>query len=428
LLYPVIGLQYIHSLYGILILGCPECNFFTFFKGGKIRTWLIGQGAIILFYLPWAANVFASIKNTYGIRWIRHPESYSYALIESFRMFLGDFIFAARNYLNTIEIILFLFLLVVPGIYFWLSFLKPHKFNLIGKKELGLVVIWGLMPIFFYFLIDKIYTPIFLPRYMGYSHIPLLVLVSVGIFIVDSFLKRSHYLILGTLLIIIFYANLLPYYKNGLKIRNADWRGVIQELCTRTSEKTLVILGAHADRPTKYYGKCLKGRVSSASTYEITPENESVFVLQERKRFTAQQESSIKQKGFIAKEEMYKDEIGFLCYELFNKREEKNDVRNTLNRFIKTIKEKISPDDLILITPVSEFSQHFKTNNTIDLIKFIEIHREDRKYYKDYESIFIVHKNSINHFVPIGYLLKEKYALYLNNGGEFGYSWYKKLR
>jgi len=117
-----------------------------------------------------------------------------------------------------------------------------------------------------------------------------------------------------------------------------------------------------------------------------------------------------------------------LGYGFSKKRGGENDDLNRLNRFIKTFKEKINQDDLILIRPVSEFSSYFKTNNPTDFDTFFEKNRADRKYYKNYESIFIVHKDSRIQFVPVGYLLKEKYVLYLTNGGEVGYFWYKRIR
>ena len=421
----------IYTLYmGFLFLFVQNVLFFTFFKGKDIRRWLAGQGAIILLYLPWVFQTIFTVKNISGIKWIKHPESYLATFVKTFRLCIGDFKIFGRGDLQKIEIFLFVFLMFVTGVYFLFSCFTRHTVGLIKRKEIGLVIIWWLLPVFLYLLIDRYYTPIFLERYLGYSHIPILLLVSIGIFIINFFIKRSQYIILSLLLVFTVYGQLLPYYKNSLKRQNCDWRGIIQELCSRTTDGSLVVLGSHAERPVLYYGRCLKGMIRTTPLFDVGPEHDAILILNEGGRYFLE-ERIIRQQGFVLRETMNKDSVGFVRFEPLCRQPRENNDHVAKHKFVQQVKEKCNQGDLLLVNSLSEFPLQDEKNFIVDFNRFRNEYGSDKKYYKKHESIFLLYKDTLENmksFVPVGYLLKEQYVLSLPNGGEIGYFWYKRIQ
>ncbi|MCX8012188.1 MAG: glycosyltransferase family 39 protein, partial [Desulfobacterota bacterium] len=427
--YTLTSILSIYTFYiGFLFLLVQNIIFFIYPFRKKPVPWLIAQVIIIFSFLPWLMVVQHINNITRGIKWINQTTSYLGTLTKTFRMVCGDFNHCASHLLTHLGIALFISLLLVSLIYFCLSVFKPYCLKprcsgFINKREFGIVFLWWLLPVLFYFLIDKIYTPIFIPRYLGYSHIPIILLVSVGITLMNFYLRTAKYLILGSLSFIILYGYLLPYYKNGLKICYEDWRGIFRELCPRIGENSLIIADPayYVASPLQYYGKCLRGDIASFSTYAIKPEHKSVFlVLRGRKEEVAFREHF--RHNYI-REELWRGGIGFYEYQL--KPLSRGEVER---RFIQTLDRQITPNNLILISRVSPSLFRFLTTNGLLIMDF-DKYQKMKKYHPCLpSSIFIVYRGYFNKISLRGYFLKEKYFIQYGGVSYLGYFWYKKIR
>lgn len=95
-------------------------------------------------------------------------------------------------------------------------------------------------------------------RYIGFIHIPLIILIACAITYTKRWNNKLSLIILIILTILIFTIHLTPYYQNQLKIEKEDWRSFFNETCKEVNNSSLIINAiASPEMILRYYGTCL---------------------------------------------------------------------------------------------------------------------------------------------------------------------------
>jgi uncharacterized membrane protein len=302
----------IYTMYiGFIFIIVQNIIFSFFYYKDKSRKWLLGQLAIIILYLPWLYFFIYNALHKIGIQWIPGGESYSVLLRDTFLLVTG----LAIGRTNIGEICFYLLLII--------SALIP--ISKLTKNDAGLIL-WTTLPVVIYCLIDFLGYPIFIPRYAGFIHIPLIILISRGI--------AGHNVKTASLILIIFASimvinHLLPYYKDGLKINGENWKELCRQLNQRPLDKALLLTTIGDDglpyinRGIRYYGGREMKRLSDNRLDNYKGAHDAIVVIYRTQRprlivprgYTLEESYFVASKGY-KEDKNIREDIGFLYYKI----------------------------------------------------------------------------------------------------------------
>jgi mannosyltransferase len=300
----------IYTLYvGFLFIIVHNILYFVFFPKEKLNKWLLGQLSILVFYLPWMSLFLSNALKTTGIGWIPKTQNYFKQIGLVFSHMLG-IIFNQDMFIKYLLAGLYGFLAI--------SALVPFKYKH-GQKGLFLftkskiiILIWMMVPIFIFLLIDILITPILFPRYVGFIHIPLFILLSRGTCQLNL---KTKYVLLGSLLLIIFLGLLRPYYHHNLKLYHQDWRNLFNLIRHRKTDKNILVVSRWAffNEGAKYYNHDQKlGWIKTEEIEQnwMDKNYESIFFLY----LTTYGKKVKEPPGYHLYEDYNDGEIGFLWF------------------------------------------------------------------------------------------------------------------
>jgi len=302
----------IYTMYiGFIFIIVQNIIFFSFYYKDKSRKWLLGQLAIIILYLPWLYFFIYNALHKSGIQWIPRIGDYYALLRECFLLVTGLMI----GKTNILEIFFYLFLII-------LAFVPVSRLT---KNDAG-VILWIIIPLIIYCLIDFLGYPIFIPRYAGFIHIPLIILISRGI--------AGHNVKTASLILIIFASimvinHLLPYYKDGLKINGENWKELCRQLNQRPLDKALLLTTIGDDglpyinRGIRYYGGREMKRLSDNRLDNYKGAHDAIVVIYRTQRprlivprgYTLEESYFVASKGY-KEDKNIREDIGFLYYKI----------------------------------------------------------------------------------------------------------------
>jgi len=299
----------IYTLYvGFLFIIVHNICYFIFFEKKQTKRWLLGQFFVLLLYLPWIYIFIDNALKRTGITWIYPTHNYLITIV-------SIFLDTMELHLSHRSFIIYIF----RGFYGFLIISAlvslRHKPANAGtfhftKREI-LILAWVLVPLFIYLIIDIFIYPILVARYIGFIHIPLVILISRG---ASQYNLKVKWFLLGSLIFITFLGLLYPYYKYNLKYNREDWRGLFNVIHQKAERNALVLsMSVYLSKGAKYYnhgkelGWAIKGEIDQKW---IDKNYESIFVIH-RGRL----ETKIKEpEGYFLAEDYHDRKLGFLWF------------------------------------------------------------------------------------------------------------------
>lgn len=238
LLYIISTLMAVYTLYVGFIFIIVEniAFFFIFHNKSTTKKWLLGQLTIILLYLPWSGMFVSQAYARTGIKWIPQVTSYP----ELFRLIFRTIACGMIMPKNPVEFIIYSFLIIIA----FIGIIKGPKkrYRLDFKENDCLVVLWIIIPLLIYYLINIFIYPLLSLgsiRYVGFIYIPFFILISKGLNKCGSKIK---YIILLFLVAVIIPFRILPLYKYDYRVITADtWRSVMYQLGQKAPKGSLII-------------------------------------------------------------------------------------------------------------------------------------------------------------------------------------------
>ena len=257
-LYAVFTDILIYTSYHGLIFLVLQNFYFIFYAGPKkFREWGIAQAAVLAVFFPWAASLFKDhLLDT--ISWVRPTDDWlgygsffktlfltSLDLVRPVHWELPVQNFGAFTLIEKVHIILYFFLFILSLVRF-----SKNKTRLRVSWDLSsgevLALSWAALPFFFYFLLDKLYHPIFVLRYMSFVHIPVYLLIG-------KTLSRFSYEMFFPCLVFITAAavtfHLFFYFYDEAKINGQDWRGVGRFLNEKACDNSVPVFSEFLKPP-----------------------------------------------------------------------------------------------------------------------------------------------------------------------------------
>lgn len=252
--YSIFGVAAIYTMYlGFLFLLIQNILFFCLYRE-KIKTWITVNVLMILCYIPWWHVAIYNMTNKSGITWIKgvgYPEFFQKFFKYVSGIMIGDSVPLEASMQIALSVIAFIF-----SIYL---IIKEKQDNHI--KNYLAVFVWPAVSILIFIAIDKYFTNILIHRYLGFIHIPVVIIFTVGITAFDHLrLRWAGNLILLCMVVSALYFHVLPFHKYGLKINREPWAERVYDLCEAADEKSLVFTN-QGDKALEYYGKCYKGDI-----------------------------------------------------------------------------------------------------------------------------------------------------------------------
>lgn len=227
----------VYTLYiGFLFMAIHNIVFFLFKKKDQSpRDWLIGQGLVVLLYLPWLSRFAYTARHRSGVDWVQPISDYVFLIQDLFRQMCG--ISLGLSYCpRKSEIIIFLILTLSafvrvsgPG-----NVRKMWDFT----RSTRILLLWYVVPVVLLAWIDRMVYPLFVYRYVGFIHIPIIMLISKGI---SQYSAPIRKVLLGAMLFYLVIFQLFPYFYQGQRVVRFDWRGFVERLETRVQRGDLVI-------------------------------------------------------------------------------------------------------------------------------------------------------------------------------------------
>jgi len=220
---------YTHS-FGIFTVFAQNIIFLRHFlcrraRGVGFMHWLLLQSILGFLCSPW---IFITIKFGSSMKdnWISRPT-------------LGTLLEALRQYAGGMRLLVASGALVLWGL--WDSFRKKQS---AGAEAL---VLWGGVVFLTPFLVSLIWVPIFYPRYMIASTLPLLILTGRGVAALRPVLAQR--IAAGVLLL--FCLNGL--YQNDKRVDKEQWCEAVGVLNADSKADDLVILNSRGEAVLTYY-------------------------------------------------------------------------------------------------------------------------------------------------------------------------------
>jgi len=268
----------IYTLYvGFLFMLAQNVSYFIFFEKKQTKKWLLGQFIILLLYLPWIYIFIVNTLQRTGIKWIPPTKNYLKRIVSLFsdtmevrlsKSFIIKYFFRG----------LYGFLMISALVSLRYKRDKADTFHF-TKREI-LILAWILVPLFAYLMIDILIYPILVTRYIGFIHIPLVILISRG---ASQYGLKVKWFLLGSLLLITFLGLLYPYYRYNLKAPREEWRGLFNLIYQKPERNALLLSESkYLSKGAKYYnrgqelGLMKKGEIDQKW---IDEHYESIFVI-----------------------------------------------------------------------------------------------------------------------------------------------------
>lgn len=211
-------------------------------KFNELKKWLIIQLILFLLYSPWIfVLLFFQIPIVASpTHWLDQPTTL--ILIYFSRLFGGE-----QKELTVF--ILFFIMSILIFIYILKIFHKSSKKDVVKENKLYLLFLWLLFPTTISVLFSLLFFPIFLPKYVIYSSIPLYILVALAI---SKLSKKTliQYVLLSLIIVISSFA-LLNLFTTTNK---EDWRSVSEHIKNNIADDDIIIICSPWARiPFMYY-------------------------------------------------------------------------------------------------------------------------------------------------------------------------------
>lgn len=264
ILYTLFTTLMIYTLYfGFLILITQLICFLIYPKRKPVKEMAIVILSLLLLYLPWIKIALSNISNKSGIEWVLQTKNYLIAIKE-----ISSDIFRTNTNSELIIYIIF----IILGIITLFKIKENKEKDSFWKKTLLLLLTF--LPLILMILIDLFSHPILVTRYIGFIHIPFIILISSAINYTKRWNNKIPLIILIILTLSTFTIHLIPYYQNQLKIESEDWRFFFNETCNEVNNKSLIINGiASPEKILYYYGTCLPKVIIPALFITDIPSN-----------------------------------------------------------------------------------------------------------------------------------------------------------
>jgi hypothetical protein len=217
--YTVFSTMLIYShLYGLLILLAQNIDQFINhnFKLRKLKSWMLLQLIIIIFYIPWIIRM-PEIISVQSHSWIPKPN-----LLVSFPLFYKFTSGEAFSFYG----------LLLALIYFFLILNYPFKSI---RKESILLFSWLLVPVIIPFLYSVIFTPVFTIRYTIVASLSLFLIAAYSVFNMNTFKN------MGLLILIVLCSFLALHVQNNTTIKD-PWREVSKFIQSNIQDGDQVLL------------------------------------------------------------------------------------------------------------------------------------------------------------------------------------------
>jgi hypothetical protein len=217
--------------------------FFSVLKKEKIKPWLAGQLVICLLYLPWVPCIFYHILHWEKyLSWVCKTSGYQWNIIATFKLFSGIF-FGKNLWINQLNLCIYA-ALIISAVITWRN-IKAGRGILDFKKEDAMLLFWIAAPFFILYLLDFCWIASIsnVRKYIGFVHIPLIILLSKGINKYDYrfFRVRLKFIIFSILLLSLVFNQLYPYYQQGFKVSKDDIMERFKWLDKNAGKDSLII-------------------------------------------------------------------------------------------------------------------------------------------------------------------------------------------
>lgn len=227
------------SYFAFFFIAAQNILIFMFFRPKELKQWLMAQLTIAFCFLPWIALIQSSVRIIlFQVAWI--PKEYSYpGFLASLFMQISGVNLKQElpiAYMRQPDFYIYLFLIV--------SFLAGFVKMASGRKGPGftkpciLLLGWIAIPILIHWLVNYSYAHWCITRYLGFMHIPFLIILGKGL---SGYRARVAVIVLSVLLAIILLMRLTPYYRFGQKIETAQFKELSGFLTKNASGNSLVL-------------------------------------------------------------------------------------------------------------------------------------------------------------------------------------------
>jgi uncharacterized membrane protein len=233
-----------YTLYtGFLLLAAQSCIFMLWAEKSRWKKWFLGQMAIIAVCLPW---LIYFLNSSHGLWSSLRPENsafnYVYFLAGAFLFMIGSCRFNSPvDGTGVLNSLLYASIIFLPFIKFIYAKIKQEKFLL--SKNVSCLLMWMAIPTLMYFLFDCLFVPVELEeRYVGFLHVPFMLLVSAHI---DQWHNASRRLLVLAIIILIAASNIRAYFKKDLVHPRHDWRKTSVELTYAAKDGGIIVSFVH---------------------------------------------------------------------------------------------------------------------------------------------------------------------------------------
>jgi len=262
--------SYIGVVYSLIQFIC----FFMFQKPLSVKEWIGVYILIIGWYLFWL-QIFLRHPTFDCIQWIGTTDNYFVRAGVHIDQMLHSPVSVSKRILP-LSLITFVSLMLLPIAGFKKD--SRAKFVIDIKREDIMLFAWFLFPFVFYFLIDKFWFHIFIKiRYIGFVHIPLLLLLGKGI---DKLRTRWRIFIVVFLVCYTFLFSLYPYYAKASKKNDQRWADAFNTIEKINPPKSLVVVPIDISCLKYYKSNLSLIKASDNKTYIYEGRDlQSIFVL-----------------------------------------------------------------------------------------------------------------------------------------------------
>ena len=242
--YAVASVCSIYTFYmGFVVLVVENLIFLSLARRGR-RRWGLAQLGILLAYLPWLVRLAqATARRDEAMGWISAPESAGAFLLKLAATITGNWTAPPR----LAELSLYGILLVAA----WAGsafFRRPRECAWSRGDTLAVLAL--VVPLILFLAVDRVVHHVLLVRYLGFAHIPLIILLARAI---ARLALPVRTLVAGLLIVGWSAGYLVPYYRDGLKIERQDWKGLAQQIGSQTSPDSVTVADVWLAQLARYY-------------------------------------------------------------------------------------------------------------------------------------------------------------------------------
>ena len=242
--YAAVSILALYTFYmGFVVLIVENLIFLALARSGR-RRWGVAQLGILLAYLPWLVRLGQAIgRREQAMGWISAPDSAGAFLMKLAATITGNWTAPPRLW----ELSLYGLLLAAA----WASgviFRRPGE--RVWTRGDALAVLALVVPPLLFLAVDRVAHHVLLVRYLGFAHIPLMLLLARAL---ARFPRAWPPLLTGALILGWSAGYLAPYYRDSLKIERQDWRGLAQLLAARQAPGSVTVIEAWLVPRVRYY-------------------------------------------------------------------------------------------------------------------------------------------------------------------------------